>query len=41
MRLVEHVSHGQLDGVAGVEAGLLLADEGGDEAVLGCNSIDI
>ena len=41
MRLVEHVGHGQFDGIAGVEAGLLLRDEGGDEAVLGCDSIDI
>ena len=41
MRLVEHVGHGQFDGIAGVEAGLLLRDEGGDQAVLGCDSIDI
>ena len=38
---MEHVGHCQFDWVAGVEAGLLLRDEGGDEAVLGCDSIDI
>ena len=38
---MEHVGHCQFDWVAGVEAGLLLRDEGGYQAVLGCDSIDI